>query len=56
MPPALVDRLRTRGAVLPDYSGRGLLNVPATVLAERLVGELERVRAVRREDGWLLPN
>jgi hypothetical protein len=33
MPPALVERLRTRGAVLPEYSGRGLLNVPATVLA-----------------------
>jgi hypothetical protein len=32
MPQALADRLRARGAVLPDYTGRGLLNVPATVL------------------------
>jgi hypothetical protein len=32
MPQTLVDRLRARGAVLPDYTGRGLLNVPATVL------------------------
>lgn len=33
MPPTLVDRLRARGAVLPDYAGRGLVNVPATVLS-----------------------
>ena len=33
MPSLLADRLRARGAVPPDYSGRGLLNVPATVLA-----------------------
>ena len=33
MPPTLIDRLRARGAVLPDYAGKGLLNVPATVLA-----------------------
>src|SRR4051812_43337597 len=32
MPRALADRLRARGAVMPDYTGRGLLNVPATVL------------------------
>ena len=32
MPRALADRLRARGAVIPDYTGRGLLNVPATVL------------------------
>jgi hypothetical protein len=32
MPQALADRLRARGAVLPDYTGRGLLSVPATVL------------------------
>jgi len=32
MPQALVDRLRARGSVIPDYRGRGLLNVPATVL------------------------
>lgn len=33
MPPALVERLRARGALLPDYTGRGLVNLPATVLA-----------------------
>jgi len=33
MPAALIDRLRARGAILPDYTGRGLLNVPATVLS-----------------------
>ena len=33
MPQALADRLRARGATLPEYNGRGLLNVPATVLA-----------------------
>ena len=33
MPQALSERLRARGAVLPDYAGRGLVNVPATVLA-----------------------
>src|SRR5438105_1973875 len=32
MPDALVDRLRARGAMPPSYDGRGLLNVPATVL------------------------
>jgi len=32
MPEALVERLRARGFVPPDYDGRGLLNVPATVL------------------------
>src|SRR5437773_1483299 len=32
MPLALADSLRARGAVIPDYSGRGLINVPATVL------------------------
>ncbi|HEV8536965.1 MAG TPA: alkaline phosphatase family protein [Candidatus Limnocylindria bacterium] len=32
MPPTLVDRLRARGFVPPDYEGGGLLNVAATVL------------------------
>jgi hypothetical protein len=32
MPRPLIERLRARGFVTPDYSGRGLLNVPATVL------------------------
>jgi len=33
MPTTLSERLRARGAVLPDYAGRGLVNLPATVLA-----------------------
>jgi Type I phosphodiesterase / nucleotide pyrophosphatase len=33
MPESLADRLRARGSVPPDYTGRGLLNLPATVLA-----------------------
>ena len=32
MPPALVERLRARGLVLPDYTGGGLVNVAATML------------------------
>jgi hypothetical protein len=32
MPHPLVERLRARGSVMPDYDGGGLLNVPATVL------------------------
>src|SRR5207247_7805730 len=32
MPNALIDRLRARGFVPPDYEGGGLLNVAATVL------------------------
>jgi len=32
VPHPLLDRLRARGLVLPDYGGGGLLNVPATVL------------------------
>src|SRR5438445_6114034 len=32
MPHPLLERLRARGFVLPDYEGGGLLNVPATVL------------------------
>ena len=32
MPHPLVERLRARGLVMPDYDGGGLLNVPATVL------------------------
>jgi glyoxylase-like metal-dependent hydrolase (beta-lactamase superfamily II) len=62
---ALLDKQRMRVDDLPAYLDRvgiyrdfneRFFRVPATVLAERLVGELERVRAVRREDGWLLPN
>src|SRR5712692_2380976 len=32
MPNALIDMLRAKGFVPPDYDGRGLLSVPATVL------------------------
>ena len=32
MPPALLERLRARGLVLPDYTGGGLVNVAATML------------------------
>src|SRR5436309_8291155 len=32
MPDALIERLRARGFVLPDYDGGGLINVAATVL------------------------
>jgi hypothetical protein len=32
MSPPLIERLRARGFVMPDYVGGGLLNVPATVL------------------------
>lgn len=32
MPHPLVERLRARGFVMPDYDGGGLLNIPATVL------------------------
>src|SRR5256714_15159222 len=32
MPNALIDRLRARGFVTPDYDGGGLVNVAATVL------------------------
>src|SRR3989442_1993513 len=32
MPGALIERLRARGFVLPDYEGGGLLNVAASVL------------------------
>jgi glyoxylase-like metal-dependent hydrolase (beta-lactamase superfamily II) len=62
---ALLDKQRMRVDELPAYLDRvgiyrdfneRFFRVAATVLAERLVGELERVRAVRREDGWLLPN
>ncbi len=32
MPDALQDQLRARGALLPSYDGRGLVNLPVTVL------------------------
>ena len=61
---ALLDRERMLLAELPDYLERvGMLRdfnrryfrVPPATLAVELVDELERVGAVRREDGYLLP-
>jgi glyoxylase-like metal-dependent hydrolase (beta-lactamase superfamily II) len=61
---ALLDQERMPLASLPEYMARvgiyrdfnaRFLRLPAATLAEQLVGELERVGAVRREDGYLLP-
>lgn len=61
---ALLDKQRMRQDELPSYLDRvgiyrdfnaRFFRVPAIVLADRLVGELERAGAVRREDGWLMP-
>ena len=61
---ALLDKQRMRVDELPAYLDRiGIyrdfnelfFRVPADELADRLVGELERAGAVRREDGWLRP-
>lgn len=61
---ALLDRRRLALADLPSYVERvGLyrdfnrvfFRLPPPELAAMLVGELERSRAVRREDGWLVP-
>jgi glyoxylase-like metal-dependent hydrolase (beta-lactamase superfamily II) len=61
---ALLDKQRMRVADLPayldsvgicrDFNARFLHLSPAD-LAELLVGELERARAVHRQDGWLRP-
>jgi glyoxylase-like metal-dependent hydrolase (beta-lactamase superfamily II) len=62
---ALLDKQRMREDGLPSYLDQvgiyrdfnaRFFRVSAAVLADRLVGELERAGAVRREDGWLLPN
>jgi glyoxylase-like metal-dependent hydrolase (beta-lactamase superfamily II) len=61
---ALLDKQRMRQDELPAYLDRvgiyrdfnaRFFRVPPAVLADRLVGELERAGAVRREDGWLRP-
>ena len=59
---ALLDQERMPLASLPEYVARvgiyrdfnaRFFRLPAATLAEQLVGELERVGAVRRADGWL---
>ena len=61
---ALLDQERMPLASLPEYMARvgiyrdfnaRFFRLPAATLAEQLVGELERVGAVRREEGYLLP-
>jgi glyoxylase-like metal-dependent hydrolase (beta-lactamase superfamily II) len=61
---ALLDKQRMRLADLPaylenvgvyrDFNAR-FFHLSPTALAELLVGELERVGAVRRDDAWLRP-
>jgi glyoxylase-like metal-dependent hydrolase (beta-lactamase superfamily II) len=43
-----------RVGIYRDFNARFFRLAPAA-LAERLVGELEKVQAARREDGWLVP-
>ena len=61
---AVLDKQRMPMAELPAYLDRvgiyrefnaRFFRVAPAELAERLVGELERAGAVRREDGWLRP-
>jgi glyoxylase-like metal-dependent hydrolase (beta-lactamase superfamily II) len=61
---ALLDRERMLLAEMPDHVervemfrdfNRRYFKVPPATLATQLVDELERVGAVRREDGYLLP-
>jgi glyoxylase-like metal-dependent hydrolase (beta-lactamase superfamily II) len=61
---SLLDKQRMLVADLPGYLDRLevcrdfnalFFRLPPAELAERLVGELERAGAVRREDGWLRP-
>jgi glyoxylase-like metal-dependent hydrolase (beta-lactamase superfamily II) len=61
---SLLDKQRMRIADLPEYVGTiGVyrdfnalfFHLAPAGLAELLVGELERSRALRREDGWLRP-
>ena len=61
---SLLDKRRMLLADLPGYLDRvgiyrdfnaRFFRITAAQLAERLVGELERAGALRREDGWLLP-
>jgi hypothetical protein len=61
---ALLDRERMLLAQMPDYVERvemfrefneRYFKVPPAMLATQLIDELERVAAVRREAGYLLP-
>jgi glyoxylase-like metal-dependent hydrolase (beta-lactamase superfamily II) len=61
---ALLDHERMPLVSLPDYMARvgiyrdfnaRFFRLPSATLSEQLVGELERVGAVRREEGYLLP-
>jgi len=48
--PAYVDRV----GIYRDFNAR-FFRLPPTKLAEWLVAELEKARAARRENGWLVP-
>ena len=61
---ALLDRRRIRCADLPGYVervgiyrdfNRRYFHLPPLQFAQWLVGSLEDARAVRREDGWVMP-
>jgi glyoxylase-like metal-dependent hydrolase (beta-lactamase superfamily II) len=61
---ALLDKQRMRIAELPDYVDKvgvyrdfnaRFFHLSPADMAALLVGELDRSRVVRREDGWLLP-
>jgi len=61
---SLLDKQRMLISDLPGYLDRVevcrdfnavFFRIPPAELAERLLGELERTGAVRREDGWLRP-
>jgi hypothetical protein len=61
---AMLDQRRLPLAGLPAYMERvgiyrdfnaRFFRLPASELAEWLVAELEKARAVRRENGWLVP-
>lgn len=61
---SLLDKQRMLISDLPGYLDRVevcrdfnaiFFRIPPAELAERLLGELERAGAVRREDGWLRP-
>jgi hypothetical protein len=60
----LLDRRRLPLAQMPEYVervgfyrdfNRQFFRLPPAEFAATLVGELEKSRAVRREDGWLVP-
>jgi glyoxylase-like metal-dependent hydrolase (beta-lactamase superfamily II) len=60
----LLDRRRLPLAAMPEYVERvgfyrdfirQFFRLPPAAFAAMLVGELEKARAARREDGWLVP-